>query len=103
MCTLRSTSQIAVALPRKPFQQIPSANAAAGELRAFLHHVENCVFSRAADYGHAAQIDQQFAPVQIAIRVFPRCVKFAHPRIAELSFHNQLALCSGVYDGNFEH
>jgi hypothetical protein len=100
---LHGASQIAFAFPRKSFQQVPSANPTAGKPRSFLHHVENCVFSLAGDYGQAAHIDQQFASVQVSTRISPGGEKFGYPRFAEFSFDNQLALRSGIDDGNPKH
>ena len=104
MCTVCGVSQIAVAFPCKAFQQIPSANTATGKPRPFLHHAENCVFvpSRLTTVTLLTSISSlrpsrsRFAFLQVA-------EKFADPGFAESSFHNQLALCSGVDDRNLEH
>ena len=94
---------IAIAFPRESFQQVPSANAAAGKLCSFSHQIENCIFTLAADYRQTAYIDQQFASLQVPARILPGGGKFAHPGFAEFSFHNQLALCPRVDIGNPEH
>jgi hypothetical protein len=60
MCSVRCLTQLALAFPRQPFQHVPCANAAAGELRALPHEAENGVFSLGADDGQTVQVDYQF-------------------------------------------
>jgi hypothetical protein len=55
--------------PGKSLQHVSSKNASAGKPGAFLHQVDDRVFSLPADNGQAAQVDHQPAPFQIALCV----------------------------------
>jgi hypothetical protein len=78
-------------------------NVTAGKLRAFLHQIENRIFSRAADGGQISQVNDQFASASLLACISPGCAKLINPRPDERSFDDQRALRGRVDDGNLEH
>ena len=56
-----------------------------------------------ANDGHVAQVDDQFASVQVLAYISPRRAKLSNPGSDERSLHDQLALRRRIDDGNPEH
>lgn len=77
-----------MAIPRQTLQNVPCEDATAGKLCSVFHQAKDRVFSLAADYRKAAQVDNQFAAIEVLGRVFPAGVKLIHPGGHKLSFHH---------------
>jgi hypothetical protein len=72
----------------KALQHVSGQNAGAGKLCALFHKIKNRIFPLAADDGQAAQVDNQFACVQVAARISPGAAQLIDPGLAEPSFHH---------------
>src|SRR5580692_4938336 len=73
--------------PGKLLEHVSSKNAGTGKPGAFLHQVDDRVFSFPANNGQAAQVDYQLASFQIAACVSASGAKLGYPWTAELPLH----------------
>jgi len=74
---------------RQLFHDVPREHAATGKLRSFFHHLQEFVFSFAANDSRVFQVNDEFASLEAFACALPRPSKFTDPRVSQLSFDYQ--------------